>query len=95
MAIAFPFSILPITTGGALRGYHLLRELARRYNVEAILIDNGAEVYEAIVHDLGSDLRSLKITSLDSRIINRGLIKKLADRLLTFRLSGFLENQFE
>jgi glycosyltransferase involved in cell wall biosynthesis len=91
--IAFPFSIYPVKSGGALRGYHLLRELARFNSVEAILIDSAKEVHESITHDFGHEPHALRITTAVPGNGRRNMWCKLVDRLSTFRLSGSLRTK--
>lgn len=86
--IAFPFSIYPVTTGGALRGYYLLRELVRHFEVEAVVIDSVEEVSQLIERDLGSAANLLRVTVASPRNFKNNTWKKILNRFNTFKLSG-------
>lgn len=85
--IAFPFSIFPVKSGGALRGYNLLVELARHHEVEAIVVDDSEDLHESIIKALGVRAQSLRLTRAATRVGTRGVWRKLMDRLTTMSLS--------
>lgn len=88
--IAFPFSIFPVKSGGGLRGFNLLVELARHHDVQAIVVDDSDGLLESVTEALGTRPQSLRITQAAMHVGARRVWKKVMDWLTTMWLSRSL-----
>lgn len=84
---AFPFEIFPVRSGGALRGYYLLRELARHFNTHAVVTSAGKEIQHAIHRELGNDIQQLQVHQLTVPK-SSGLTTRLMNRIRMLEWSG-------
>ena len=79
VVVTFPFEIFPVRSGGALRSYYLLRELARHFDTEAIVTDAAGEIQETLEEELGEDIQGLRVHQMPEpkssgpalRVVNR------------------------
>lgn len=81
--MTFPFQIYPVNSGGALRGYFLLRELARHFDTVAIVVNSADSIQNAIRTELGSDLTGISVQQLRDEPNPRGLLNRIKGRLQT------------
>lgn len=81
--VTFPFQIYPVNSGGALRGYFLLREIARHFDTVAIVIDSADAIQNTIQNELGSDLTGISVRQLPDQPKPRGLLDRIKGRLQT------------
>lgn len=81
--VVCPFSIYPLYSGGALRSYHLLRELARNFDTHAIVTDHAEEICYRISNELGGVNCGLTIEAVEAAGGNRTPWQRLRDRLRT------------
>lgn len=88
--VTFPFQIYPVISGGALRGYFLLRELARHFDTVALVVNSSNEINDAIRAELGDSLAGLSVHQIPKAAGSRSLFDRIKDRFATFANSGSL-----
>lgn len=86
VVITFPFSIYPVQSGGALRGFFLLREIARHFETTAIVPDSADAIREAIRAETGSE--DFEVHQIETSSERRGLVTRLSERIRMARLVG-------
>lgn len=84
---AVPFGVFPVQSGGALRSWHLLRELCRCFRVTAFVPSACENVRESILKEV-PDAQDLEVFDIPAYRMPRGLPGRLRDRLRTFALTG-------
>ena len=86
--VSFPFSIYPPRSGGGLRCYYLLRELARHFDTTALVIDDVRPLQTALLKELADECGSLTILRIPDYRRPRTLAGRLWHRLQTWTRTG-------
>ena len=90
LIVSFPFQIYPVNSGGALRGFFLLRELARHFDTVALVVSSPNEIKSAIEYELSDELAGLSVQQIPESTGPRTLLEKIKDRLATVINAGSL-----
>jgi glycosyltransferase involved in cell wall biosynthesis len=88
--VTFPFQIYPVNSGGAMRGYFLLREMSRHFETIALVLNFPAEIKMAIDADLGDAPKGLTVLQIPGVAGTRSLLNRIKDRLTTSWNAGSL-----
>jgi glycosyltransferase involved in cell wall biosynthesis len=86
--ITFPFPIYPVNSGGALRGFFLLREFTRHFDTVALVVGAAEEIQTAIEKELGEESAGLRVQQIPVYSKPRTRLHRIRDRFTTFLNSG-------
>ena len=85
--ISIPFSVYPVQSGGALRAWHLLRELSRHFRVTAFVTSRADDVQRSILAEVPEATGTLEVLEIPPYERPGTLMGRLWHRLQTLWLT--------
>jgi glycosyltransferase involved in cell wall biosynthesis len=85
--ISIPFSVYPVQSGGALRAWHLLRELSRHFRVTAFVTSRADDVQRSILAEVPEATGTLEVLEIPNYERPGTLVGRLWHRLQTLWLT--------
>ena len=81
--ISIPFSIYPVQSGGALRAWHIIRELSRHFRVTAFVPSHAEDVRRSILAEVPEAAGDFEVLEIPSYQRPETLVCRLWHRLQT------------
>jgi glycosyltransferase involved in cell wall biosynthesis len=78
--IVIPFPVYPLTSGGALRYFHLVREIARAFDVVVVVLNGEDALREKLISELPERENFINVVNVASSRASRSLWQRILDR---------------